>query len=310
MLQNIWALKHRPDTFGDIVLSDDIKDYIKHIQTKQEIQHLLFCGPPGTGKTSLAKIIVNDILKVGYLYINASDERGIDVIREKVSSFAQIKSFDGRFKVIILDEMDGLTPDAQRALRNTMEEYGDNVKFICTANYKNRISEPLESRVITFELKPPLKQAVKYCISILTKENIDFTGQEEQLISLVKRSYPDLRQAINLLQKYSRDGKLNIIQYQEEVAFAKDVLNRIHMAKSVVDVREYIIANEIEFGSDYQNLMNGLFEEVFKSPNIPEDKKRSAMLILGDGMYKHYFVMDHEINAFCSIIKLYELIKA
>jgi replication factor C small subunit len=120
---NLWVEKWRPKTLSDFIISDKNKTIIDSFKDKKEIPNLLFTGTPGLGKTSLAKILVNDILDCQYLYINASDENGIDTIRNKVTGFAQTKSLDGKIKVIILDETDGLSIDAQRALRNTIEEF-------------------------------------------------------------------------------------------------------------------------------------------------------------------------------------------
>ena len=139
MFDSLWVEKYRPKTLGDIILSDDNLSIIEKYQTENEIPNLLFAGCQGVGKTTLAKILVNDVLECQYLYINASDENGIDTIRSKVTQFAQTRSLDGKIKVIILDECDGLSQDAQRALRNTMEEYAEITRFILTANYSHRI---------------------------------------------------------------------------------------------------------------------------------------------------------------------------
>jgi replication factor C small subunit len=132
-LKAIWCERYRPQTLDDIILSDRTREIVKGFS--DEIPNLLFVGTPGTGKTTLARIIVNDILKCNFLYINASDESGIDTIRHKVTNFSQTKSFDGKVKVVILDECDGLTSQAQAALRNTMESFAKYTRFIITANY-------------------------------------------------------------------------------------------------------------------------------------------------------------------------------
>ena len=154
---SLWVEKYRPKTLEDFICTEANKDIIASFKNKEEIPNLLFTGTPGLGKTTLAKIIVNDILGCQYLYINASDENGIDTIRTKVTSFAQTKSIDGKIKVIILDEADGLSIDAQRVLRNTMEEFARITRFILTANYKYRVIPALQSRCQSLELTPPLE---------------------------------------------------------------------------------------------------------------------------------------------------------
>ena len=199
---NIWVEKYRPKKLDDFVISEENKSIITSFIQKNEIPNLLFTGTPGIGKTSLAKILVNDILKCQYLYINASDENGIDTIRTKVTNFAQTKSIDGKIKVIILDETDGLSLDGQRALRNTMEEYSKITRFILTANYKHKIITALQSRCQSIDLVPPLTLVAKRCLFILKAEKIDIVESDKiKVAQLVKSFYPDLRKCINELQK-------------------------------------------------------------------------------------------------------------
>jgi DNA polymerase III delta prime subunit len=141
---NLWIEKYRPQTLDDMCLSDSIRAFFSSFTN--EIPHFLFTGNPGTGKTTISRIIVQDILKCDYLYINASDETGIDNIRVKVSGFVQTKSFDGGIKVVVLDEADGLSKEAQKCLRNLMEDYAKVARFILTANYRHKIIAPLQSR--------------------------------------------------------------------------------------------------------------------------------------------------------------------
>ena len=142
--KGIWCERYRPTKLDDLILDEGSLRVVS--QFKDEIPNLLFIGSPGTGKTTLARIIVNDILGCNFLYINASDESGIDTIRHNITNFAQTKSFDGKVKVVVLDEADGLTSQAQAALRNTMETYAKYCRFILTANYKHKIIPALQSR--------------------------------------------------------------------------------------------------------------------------------------------------------------------
>jgi len=207
---NLWIEKFRPKTLSDFICTSFTKESLLSFKNKEEIPNLLFIGAAGIGKTSAAKIIVNDILDCQYLYINASDENGIDTIRNKVMNFAQTMSIDGKIKVIILDECDGLSMDAQRALRNTMEEFSGITRFILTANYKYKIIPALQSRCQSFDLTPPLDLAVKRCASILKQECITVPDdQKVKLVEFIKGTYPDLRKCLNQLQQNSTTGKLN-----------------------------------------------------------------------------------------------------
>ncbi len=205
----IWVEKYRPHKLDDLILDDKSLRVVK--QFEDEIPNLLFVGSPGTGKTTLARIIVNDILGCNFLYINASDESGIDVIRHNITNFAQTKSFDGGIKVVILDEADGLTPQAQAALRNTMETYAKYCRFILTANYKHKIIPALQSRCQSLDLKPVVDQAAKRCFNILRLENVKVSEeQKKKFVILVKKHFPDLRKTINEIQKSIVDGELCI----------------------------------------------------------------------------------------------------
>jgi replication factor C small subunit len=309
MFSDIWVEKYRPQTLEDIILTKEVRDYFQDVKKNQILpNHVLFCGFPGTGKTSLAKIIANDILGVSYLYINASDERGIDVIRQKVLNFAQTKSIDGRVKLIVLDECDGLTSDAQRALRNTMEEYADNARFILTANSISRIISPLKSRVVYFDLVPPLDDVLVRCVEILKKENIKINGEKDKLLAMIKGCYPDLRKAINTISKHIKDGVLHIEEQINNDNFVQKVFSKLSDSKATDnDVRKFIIENETEFNNDYNILLKSLFDVLFNS-SLEDMKKREAMLIIGEGLYRHSFVMDFEINCYCTILKLRKLL--
>ena len=202
---NLWVEKYRPKSLSDIVLVEETRSIANSFKDKKEIPNLLLIGIQGIGKTSLAKIIVNDILGCQYLYINASDENGIDTIRNKVVSFSKTKSFDGGIKVIILDEVDGISLEAQKALRNTMEEYSSNTRFILTGNYKHKIIQALQSRCQELNLIPPLEGIAKRVLTILRSENIFKNNLEtkRQLLSkneVRKKKCSSLFRNANFLQ--------------------------------------------------------------------------------------------------------------
>jgi len=307
MFQGLWVEKYRPQTLNDIVLTDRIKQEIVKFKEQKEIPHLLFLSTPGQGKTSLAKIIVKDILDCVYLYINASDENGIDTIRTKIIGFAQTKSIDGKLKVIILDEADGLTPVAQQALRNVMEEYAGNVRFIITANYEFKIIAAIRSRCQTFDnLNPPIEGVVRRVTEILKAEKVSVEAEQKpKLIDLIRTNYPDIRKIISVISKNVINGKLDIQAQQIGLDFAQGILKQIQEGTDPTAIRRHIIENDMKYNKDYHALMKDLFNAVDHS-EIDVIQKRKMMIILAEHMYRHTFVMDPEINCYACVIALAE----
>jgi len=299
---NLWVEKYRPKTLDDFIISDTNKAIIESFKNKKEIPNLLFTGTPGLGKTSLAKIIVNSILECQYLYINASDENGIDTIRNKVTSFAQTKSIDGSIKVIILDETDGLSPDAQRALRNTMEEFAKITRFILTANYRYRVIPPLQSRCQSIDLTPPLEGVVKRCVSILKAEKIEIDqSQKTILLDFIKSNYPDLRKCINEMQKHSSTGKLILDNIKNNEVL--DLIFNEIKKKNIILLRKALIENESKFNNDYVTLLRNLFN--FIDSNEKDLKlKKHFLLVIAEHLYRSSFVVDQEINCYSCLINL------
>jgi DNA polymerase III delta prime subunit len=299
---NIWCEKYRPSTLTDFISNKEVNELVESFKKKDEIPNLLFVGTPGIGKTSLAKIIVNDILQCQYLYINASDENGVDTIRNKVTHFAQTKSFDGKIKVIILDECDGISLEGQRALRNTMEEYAGITRFILTANYKYRVIPALQSRCQSIDLTPPQDLVVKRCASILSKENITLEqDQKVQFVKFIKSNYPDLRRCINELQKFCSSGKLVLSGVENN-----EVLELIYShikSKNVEHLRKALIESEHSFNSDYVSLLRTLFNYVDKvETNM--DLKKYFLIIISEYLYRSSFVVDQEINCYSCLIAM------
>jgi len=300
LYDNLWVQKYAPKKLEDLVLSSDNREFFSKIN--EDTPHLLLYGNAGTGKTSLAKIIVNSKLGCQYLYINASDENGVDTIRNKVLSFSQTRSFDGKKKVIILDEFCGTTPEAQRILRNVMEEYASTTRFILTANYINKIIDPIQSRCLLFNITPDLQETVLHCFNILKKENIK-VNSEKDLIFFIKSNFPDLRRIINDLQKFSILGSLVIADNNKTKNCASNVFQSLVSKANVYDIRKYIIQEERNFSSDYQSLLKDLFDLTYES-NIKSDSKKACMLEIGEHLYRDNFVVDHEINCFCCIMSI------
>ena len=301
MFDSLFTEKYRPKTLTDLVLSDSNRKYFDSIT--DEIPNLLFVGTPGIGKTTLARILVNDILECQYLYINASDENGIDTIRSKVVGFAQTKSLDGKVKVVILDEADGITIDGQRALRNTMEEYSSGTRFILTANYKHKIIPAIQSRTQFFDLNPPFDTVLKLIVGIIKQEGIKITeDQKSNFVNVVKQSYPDIRKIINSVQKATVKGIFEVNVGLD----SKEIVERIHteiQSKNTFGLRKYLIENENEFQGDYHNLMKQYLNYVYDS-SLDDNKKRQYIVTISDHMYKDVFVLDKEINAFACWVNL------
>lgn len=305
--QKLWVEKWRPKTISDIVLSEDVKNHLTSISG--EIPHLLFWGRAGIGKTTTAKVLINDVLKCQYLYINASDENGIDTIRNKVISFAQTRSIDGQIKVILLDEMDAMSGQAMRILRNVMEEYSDTCRFILTCNYFNKVIEPIRSRCVIFNIKPDLKGCVQRCIDILKAENVEYGESLPQLVNFVKERFPDMRRTINDLQKSCITGKLELISSDRNTKFANDLWSKMVSKENVLSLRRFVIEGEAEFDSDYQELYSGLFEVIYES-SIKDIMKKEILLELGEYTYRDNFVVDHEINFYCFMLSVDRILGA
>lgn len=300
MFDNLWIEKYRPSTLDDIVLTSSNRSIIEKFKSSEEIPNLILTGKPGIGKTSLAKIIVNDILHSQYIYINASDENGIDTVRTKITNFSRAQSLDGNIKIIILDEVDGLTLDAQRALRNTMEEYSQYVRFILTANFNHRVIPALQSRCQSFDLTPSHDHYIDRCKYVLSQENIKCTD----INGVVSKFYPDLRRGINELQKLSNNGEIIPLESQESDVFIRNLFKILHKSPSNVhQLRKFVIESESIFSGDYQELLRSLFN-IVDEQTLKQTTKSECLLIIGEHLYRSSFVLDQEINFYACLIAL------
>jgi DNA polymerase III delta prime subunit len=298
-ISDIWCEKYRPSTLDEIVLDKSTKNYFNKVQRDKNIPNVLFVGKPGIGKTSLAKIIVKDILKCQYLYINASDENGIDTIRTKVLNFAQTKSLFGQIKVIVLDECDGLSIDAQKALRNSIEEYHDLTRFILTANYKHKIIPALQSRCQIFDINYDKNEYLTKLISIVKAEEIKIN--KENFTNIVNSCYPDFRKGINTLQKYYlSDGENTTTNITKD--FFDGLIELLKQKKYFV-IRKQIIENEALFNNDYDELFKRLFDFMYIS-SIPEERKRDCLITISKYFYQNSQCIDQEINFYSCILDL------
>ena len=299
--KHLLVEKYRPQTLNDLCLSQDIKDLILSWGT--EIPHLLFCGQAGGGKTSLARIIVQDILKCDYLYINASDENGVDTIRTKVTGFVQTKSFNGNIKVVILDEADGLSLEGQKCLRNLMESYADITRFILTGNYKHKINVALQSRCQSLDIRPSQKDALIRCLYILKEEGIDTTLDDKKAVqALVKQYFPDLRKCINEIQKCVIGDKFFIQNKLDNNPTLELIWENLKNKKSL-ETRKFLIQNDGLFNSDWDQLLVDLLNYIYNI-NIKDSEKKSMIMTIADHLDKASRVIDKEINFFACMLNL------
>jgi len=281
--------KYRPEDLSTYVGNPQLKESISKQLSQNDIQNYLFYGPAGTGKTTLAKIIVNT-LDCDYLYINASDERGIETIRDKVSGFSSVMSFKP-IKVVILDEADFLTIQAQASLRNIIETFSRTTRFILTCNYVERIIDPLQSRCQTFKIIPPTKKEVAvHLASICDKESISY--DLPAIGKVVNKFYPDLRKMLNTIQASNINNHLTIDDsLLVSASYLSAILNELKKAKpSIKEIRQIIQDSNLD---DFEEIFRFLFDnaEVY----LPNREGTVAMLI-NDHQYKANFRIDKEIN--------------
>jgi len=289
----LFTEKYRPDTLEGYIGNDDFKSSLQQWIDANDIPHLLLTGGAGTGKTTAAKLIINNI-DCDSLYINCSDENGIDTIRDKVKSFASAASFKPQ-KVVIMDEADFLTINAQAALRNIIETYSLNTRFVFTCNYIERIIDPIQSRTVIFELTPPSMQDVAFkCVEILDLEEITYTRAD--IVRIVKQTYPDIRKTLNLLQSSLKNGELvesrtitNFKQTSDQVIELLKTKN----VKNFTTIRQLVMDSNIR---DYNELYRVLFERADEFTD-----SAIATLVIADYQYKSIMAPDKEIT-FCACI--------
>ena len=295
----LWVEKYRPQILEDYVGNEIIKNKIADYLKKGSIQNLLFYGVAGTGKTTLAKLITKN-LNCDLLYINASDERGIDTIRDKIIPFASSMSFND-VKIVILDEADYITPQAQATLRNTIESCSKTTRFILTCNYLERIISPLQSRCQTFEITPPSKTEVIDHISNITAEERLFDVEIEDVQKVVNTHYPDIRKIINTIQGSVVNGEIKIddnslknSQLGDRVVNALQKKYKLHMIRQILadsGAREF----------------DGLFKVLYDNVSKYTDREGEAILIIAKYQYEYTFVLEKEICIAAMLNKLLDI---
>jgi DNA polymerase III delta prime subunit len=297
----LWIEKYRSQTLEQYIGNDTVKARIADCIALNDIPHFLFAGTAGTGKTTLAKLIVNNI-KCDYLYINASDENGIDMIRERVKGFASTSTFQP-LKVVILDEADFLTQPAQAALRNLIEEYSITTRFVLTCNYIERLIEPLQSRCETHLLTPPSKGNVAkhVCTNILDTEGVQY--EMVDVATIIKEYYPDVRSIIKVLQQNVRDSKLSVAAL--DANWTKQLIQILNKRdkNAWYQVRQLVADSQVD---DFQTAYRYMFEQLSEF-SYGHDAELSV--ILDDFIWRSGVVPDKEINFAAAIAKILETTK-
>ena len=294
----LWIEKYRSQTLQQYIGNDAIKARIADCIANNDIPHLIFAGSAGTGKTTLAKLIVKNI-QCDYLYINASDENGIDTIRDKVKGFASTASFQP-IKIVILDEADFLTQPAQAALRNLIEEYSAYTRFILTCNYVERLIEPLQSRCELHMLKPPTKGAVAkhICTNILDIEGVTYDVQD--VVRVINEFYPDIRSVIKVLQSNVRDSKLTVTTIDDNWCKPLVEILKKRDSKAWYQVRQLVADSQVD---DFQTAYRYMFDHMTEF-SYGNDAQLSV--ILDDFIWRAGVVPDKEINFAACIAKVLE----
>ncbi|MFB6200334.1 MAG: replication factor C small subunit [Candidatus Nanohaloarchaea archaeon] len=266
----VWTEKYRPDTLSEVVGQEDIVDRLQAFEDRDSIPHLMFSGPAGTGKTTcaiaLAKDIYGDSWKQNFMETNASDERGIDVVREKIKDFARTKAVNADFKIIFLDEADALTQDAQQALRRTMEQFSSNTRFILSCNYSSKIIDPIQSRCAVFRFNRLEEQKVEQYIRHIGEEE-GFKVSKKAVDAILRVSDGDLRRVTNLLQTASMENdKIEEEDvYGASASLRPEEINEIldkALEGEFLDARDQLADLMIDRGLDGQDVINAIHREV------------------------------------------------
>ena len=304
MSSEIWVEKYRPKKLEDVIADEKtlakLNEYIK----KKDFPHLLFSGTAGIGKTTVAKILSKSITDE-VMYINASDKTSVDVIRDQVSRFCATMSMTGSLKVIILDEFDGISHQAQKMLRGITEEFHKTCRFILTCNFENVILDAIHSRFQKFDFggntSDSKKAVAQRCLHILQEEGIDTDNVKKEIMELVKRYYPDIRKVINSLQQSCIDNKFSYIEDNSSVEEA-DKLIKYLSSGDIKSIRRDLLGSGTDFKSYYRALFNRTEEYVSTA-----DQRMGAMLIIGEYMNYHSTTIDPDINFVTCLLQICKL---
>ena len=301
-MKDIWVEKYRPRTITEYVFKNDAqKRMIKGWVSDGGIPHLLFTGSAGTGKTTLAKVLINElgVQDADLLFINASRDNGIDHVRRKITNFSETMAW-GNFKVVLLDEADYLSPDAQAALRGVMEQYHQSVRFILTCNYSNKIIPALQSRCQVLQIqKQDQVEFTARLAEILIAENVQF--ELDLLDTFVKANYPDMRKTINSLQAATVKGVLTEPELTDEDSTWRIKMVDLFKQGKLTEARKMIVASAR--ADEYEDIYRWLYDNVELLAST-EEKQDEAIVVIRNGLVKHVSVADVEINLSATLIEL------
>ena len=301
----LWVEKYRPQTLKDYIGNDLLKEKVQSYLDNNDVPHLLLYGKAGTGKTTLAKIIAQTI-ECDMMIINASDENNVETVRNKVKNFASGAGFKG-FKIIILDEFDYMTPNAQAILRNLMETFSRHTRFILTCNYHEKIIEPILSRCQTFAVNPPSKKEVAVHVTeILNKEGIRYDIKD--VADIISSFYPDIRRVMNTCQLQSSKGELKV---DKQTILQADFKNKIvdllasgeEKRNAYMQIRQIVGDNKV---NDFAELYTALYERL---DDYAAGNTANVILELAQGQFRDALVIDKEICFMATIIAIINIIK-
>ena len=295
MEQYLWTEKYRPRKVDDCILPEYLKKTFNEYVAQGNVPNLLLTGGPGVGKTTAAKAMCNEI-GCDFMVINGSDERGIDTLRVKIKQYASSVSFAGGRKVIIIDEADYLTPEAQAAMRGAIEEFAINCSFIFTCNYKSRLIEAIHSRCSVIEFKLQNGEKVKMATALMKRVEGILEAEEVKydkrvIAEVIQKHFPDYRRVLNELQRYATNGAIDVgILSQIAEVSIKELIGFLK-AKDFSSMRKWVAINsDMDHVKLYRSIYDNLYE-ILKPQSIPQ-----AVIVLGEYQYKAAFVADPEIN--------------